>query len=55
MPYLTAQFLGALVGAALVWLHYLPHWKETPNTTTKGICFKEYRLVSRVFPTFAEA
>src|SRR4029077_1897240 len=25
VPYLAAQMLGALVGAALVWLHYLPH------------------------------
>src|SRR6202047_496917 len=25
--YLAAQLLGAVVGAALVWLHYLPHWK----------------------------
>src|SRR5208282_2287766 len=28
-PYMAAQLLGALAGAALVWLHYLPHWKET--------------------------
>src|ERR1700756_5417677 len=27
-PYLGAQMLGAMAGAALVWLHYLPHWKE---------------------------
>src|SRR6202451_1295853 len=30
-PYFAAQLLGAMVGAALVWLHYLPHWKETPD------------------------
>ena len=35
LPYLTAQVGGALVGAALVWLHYLPHWKETPDAATK--------------------
>src|SRR6202040_3906865 len=29
LPYITAQLLGAVVGATLVWLHYLPHWKET--------------------------
>src|ERR1700690_219642 len=28
-PYAAAQLLGAFSGAALVWLHYLPHWKET--------------------------
>jgi glycerol uptake facilitator protein len=38
-PYVTAQLLGAVVGAALVWLHYLPHWKETPDGPTKLACF----------------
>jgi len=23
-------------GAGLVWLHYLPHWKETPDTAAKN-------------------
>jgi glycerol uptake facilitator protein len=31
----AAQMLGAFVGAILVWLHYLPHWKETPDTSLK--------------------
>ena len=35
LPYLTAQVAGAIVGATLVWLHYLPHWKETPDAATK--------------------
>src|SRR3981081_1843418 len=34
-PYLAAQMLGAIVGAALVWLHYFPHWKETPDSGAK--------------------
>ena len=38
-PYLAAQMLGAIVGAALVWLHYFPHWKETPDAATKLGCF----------------
>src|SRR5271169_3116768 len=38
-PYLAAQMLGAIVGAALVWLHYLPHWKETPDADSKLGCF----------------
>src|SRR6059036_1913517 len=38
-PYLAAQMLGAMVGAALVWLHYLAHWKETPDTAAKLGCF----------------
>jgi glycerol uptake facilitator protein len=31
----AAQCLGAFVGAALVWLVYLPHWKETPDKGAK--------------------
>jgi glycerol uptake facilitator protein len=27
--------LGAFVGAILVWLHYLPHWKETEDPALK--------------------
>ncbi len=38
-PYLAAQMLGAIVGAALVWLHYLPHWKETPDAAAKLACY----------------
>jgi len=38
-PYLAAQMLGAIVGAALVWLHHLPHWKETPDGAAKLGCF----------------
>jgi glycerol uptake facilitator protein len=31
--------LGAIVGAALVWLHYHPHWKETSDAAVKLGCF----------------
>jgi glycerol uptake facilitator protein len=37
--YFAAQLLGAFAGATLVWLHYLPHWKETPDAATKLGCF----------------
>ena len=54
--YLLAQFSGAFLGAALVWLHYLPHWRVTPDPATKlavfctapalrsvaGNCFSEF-------------
>ena len=33
--YIVAQFIGAIVGATLVWLHYLPHWKETVDPAAK--------------------
>ena len=33
--YIIAQFLGAFVGAVLVWLAYLPHWGETEDEGLK--------------------
>jgi len=33
--YIVAQMLGAFVGAVLVWLTYLEHWKETEDPTLK--------------------
>jgi glycerol uptake facilitator protein len=33
--YIIGQMLGAFVGAVLVWLHYLPHWKETEDPELK--------------------
>jgi glycerol uptake facilitator protein len=38
-PYVVAQIAGAFVGATLVWLHFLPHWKETENQDFKLLCF----------------
>lgn len=37
--YILAQLAGAFVGAVLVWLHYMPHWKETPDADTKRAVF----------------
>ena len=37
--YILAQFAGAFVGSVLVWVHYLPHWKETPETDAKRAVF----------------
>ena len=33
--YVVAQMIGAFLGAAIVWLAYLPHWKETPDPGAK--------------------
>lgn len=38
-PYLVAQMAGAFVGATLVWLHFLPHWRETRDPGLKLACF----------------
>jgi glycerol uptake facilitator protein len=37
--YSAAQLAGAFTGACLVWLHYLPHWRETPEVDLKFACF----------------
>jgi glycerol uptake facilitator protein len=39
LGYILAQFAGAFVGAVLVWLHYLPHWKETSDAEIKRAVF----------------
>ena len=37
--YLAAQMAGGVVGAILVWLTYLPHWKETEDPGNIRGCF----------------
>src|ERR1700737_4236498 len=50
LPYAAAQLLGGVVGAALVWLHYLPHWKETPDGSAKLACFCTAPAIRRLIP-----
>ena len=38
-PYSLAQVLGAIAGAVLVWVHYFPHWRVTPEADRKRACF----------------
>jgi glycerol uptake facilitator protein len=37
--YFVGEFLGAAIGAFLVWLHYYPHWKETADPGLKLAVF----------------
>lgn len=37
--YWAAQILGGIAGAALVWLHYYPHWQKTESQATKLAVF----------------
>jgi glycerol uptake facilitator len=58
--YVPAQMLGAIVGATLVWLHYFPHWRETPDPDLKMACFctspairnPPFNLLSEIIGTF---
>ncbi len=37
--YVAAQLIGAVLGAVLVWLAYLPHWRLTADPATKLAAF----------------
>ncbi len=37
--YIVAQMLGGFLGGVLVWLAYLPHWRETENPGSKLAVF----------------
>ncbi|MED4203412.1 MIP/aquaporin family protein [Neobacillus mesonae] len=58
--YILAQMLGAIIGAALIYVHYLPHWKETDDPAVKLGVFSTSpaipntfaNLFSEIFGTF---
>lgn len=53
--YLLAQFLGAITGATLVWLHYLPHWRATEDQGTKlGVFCTSPAVPSKYANLFSE-
>ncbi|MEL7147344.1 MAG: MIP/aquaporin family protein [Bacteroidota bacterium] len=37
--YLGGQLLGAIIGAVLVWIFYLPHWSRTEDSEAKRAAF----------------
>ena len=37
--YFAGEFVGAFIGATLVWLSYLDHWRETEDPGLKLACF----------------
>jgi glycerol uptake facilitator protein len=59
-PYFLSQLAGAFVGASLVWLHFLPHWKETEDKELKLLCFSTMpaiqnfaaNMISEIIGTF---
>jgi glycerol uptake facilitator protein len=60
VPYAIAQLLGGIAGATLVWLHWLPHWAQTPDPGAKLACFSTgpairkpvANLLSEIIATF---
>jgi glycerol uptake facilitator protein len=59
--YIIAQVLGAMIGATLVYFHYLPHWRETDDQGAKlgtfatgpAIPYTFANLISEMIGTFA--
>jgi len=59
--YIAGQLLGAFLGAALVWLAYQAHWRETEDTVAKLSVFSTVpairrlpaNLVTEIIGTFA--
>jgi glycerol uptake facilitator protein len=39
LAHVGAQMLGAMCGATLVWLHYLPHWSRTNDAELIRACY----------------
>jgi glycerol uptake facilitator protein len=58
--HIIAQLLGALIGAILVWLMYLPHWEQTADSGLKLAVFSTgpairntvANLISEIIGTF---
>lgn len=59
LPYILVQIAGGFLGAALVWIHYYPHFDETDDTdtilsvfsTAPAIKRKKWNLISEAFAT----
>jgi glycerol uptake facilitator protein len=50
--YLAGQMAGAVIGAILVYLSYLPHWAATDDGAGKLACFSTGPAISCTFSNF---
>ena len=48
--YIAAQMLGAMLGAAIVWVAYLPHWDVTEAAADKLAVFCTAPAIRRTLP-----
>ncbi|MEX2152598.1 MAG: MIP/aquaporin family protein [Gemmatimonadaceae bacterium] len=51
--YVAAQVAGGIVGAAVVWLLYLPHWSATPDPGAKLAVFCTGPAIRKPIPNLA--
>lgn len=47
--YIVAQFIGAMLGAAVIYLHYLPHWAATEDQGAKLAVFSTGPAIPHTF------
>jgi glycerol uptake facilitator protein len=47
--YILAQMIGAILGAVIVFLHYLPHWKATDDPEAKLGVFSTAPAIQHTF------
>lgn len=47
--YIAAQMAGAFIGAIIVWLHFLPHWKRTDDQGAKLSVFSTAPAIRNTF------
>lgn len=60
LPYTLAQMAGAFAGAAVVTMHFAPHWRPTSDAGVKLACFctspavrhTPFNLLSEIVATF---
>ena len=60
LGYWAGEFIGAMIGATLVFLHYRPHWSETADPGLKLAVFSTgpairnmtWNLISEIIGTF---
>ncbi|WP_353268765.1 MIP/aquaporin family protein [Gemmatimonas sp.] len=50
LAHVGAQMLGAMLGATLVWLHYLPHWTRTTDQGLILACYCNAPAVRSTLP-----
>ncbi|MCF6136436.1 MIP/aquaporin family protein [Pseudalkalibacillus berkeleyi] len=47
--YITAQMIGAFIGAVIVYFHYLPHWRATEDPNLKLAVFSTDPAIRHTF------
>jgi len=50
--YIISQFIGAMIGAALVYIIFYAHWSETESADAKRACFCTSPAIRRKGPAF---